>query len=246
MSEAKKYNQIYDYLSAPDLPASAEPAVTFGRNDPIVAHKLGDLVIPGLVEIAVISGGVGKDTGDILADFDSEAGFLAHHLDLDSQNRGYTLPTVILDKNASNGRENARNSVALLDKAGSSLSSLTAVAHATSSLRLAETLKYEASQKLPDSSIPTIHRAPSSYDFDADNPADREEAASELLRLADWPASGNLYLRDDIPEDLVEFSREKHGNSPVAIKEWQSRLLRLLPKKTQLSVIQLAAKHGRK
>jgi hypothetical protein len=219
VKDAKRYEEMFAYLSSPDMPSSSEPTVVFGRKDPLVAHALGDLVIPNLVEIAVITGGIGKDSGDLLdLGFDSESSFLDAQLKLDATDRGYGLPEVIVEKDASNGRENARNSIAILHNRGIAIDSLTAVAHATSALRLAETLKFEAMQ-LSNDVIPTVHRAPSAYNFDVSNPSDRKEAASELLRLADWP---------------------------TPVKSWQTAILRHLPKSAQLRVINFAANHSRK
>jgi hypothetical protein len=50
MSDTDRYREIFDYLSVPSLPSSKEPAIVFGRNDPLAARKLGDLAILGLVE----------------------------------------------------------------------------------------------------------------------------------------------------------------------------------------------------
>lgn len=246
IKDAKHYEAMFDYLSAPQLPDSTEAAVIFGRKDPLIARALGDLIVPNLVEIAVITGGVGKDSGDLLdLGYDSEASFLGAELTLDATKRDYKLPEIVLEKNATNGRENAQNSVKILHDRGIATNSLTAVAHATSALRLAETLKFEAMQ-LNNGVAPAIHRAPSAYNFDASNPSDREEAALELLRLADWPQSGNLLLRDDLPDELVEFAHDTYGKAPAPVKPWQAAILRRLPKNAQLRVINFAANHGRR
>jgi hypothetical protein len=245
MVDTAKYNEIFDYLSAPDLPSSAETAIVFGRNDPLVAYALGDLIIPSLVEIAIISGGVGKDTGDLLSKgYRSEAHFLEEQLKIDAGQRGYSIPEIILDEAATNGGSNARNSLGLLINGNIKTASLTAVAHATSSRRLAETLKFETEKKTGHQS--NVHRKPTAYSFDSTNPADRNEAASELLRLADWPSKGFLGKQTDMPENLVSFVREVHGNAPKPVAPWQSAVLSRLPESVQLRVIQSAAKNGRK
>ena len=53
----RQYNELYDFLRTPFPPTQSEPAVAFGRNDKKVAQALGDLIIPGLVTIVVITGG---------------------------------------------------------------------------------------------------------------------------------------------------------------------------------------------
>lgn len=217
----------------------------FGRKDPIVARKVGDLIIPGLVETAIITGGIGKDSGNLLQEgYTSEADFLHHALQADATERGYILPSVTLDEKAANGGENARNSLDILLNRGIGLVSLTAVTHATSNRRLAETLKFEAKKKT--GVAPTVYRAPTNYSFDAKNPKDQDEAAAELLRLADWPSKNMLGAQSDLPENLVDFVRDRHGKSPRPVKPWQSAVLRTLPKPVQLRVINFAAKHGRK
>lgn len=245
MSDAAKYLEIFDYLSAPELPNTAEPAVVFGRNDRRVAHALGDLVIPGLVEVAVITGGIGKDSGDLLErGFRSEAHYLTKEAEADGGVRRYVMPRVLVDEKASSGGENARFSLALLSQNGYEPGSLTAVAHATSARRLGETLKFEAAKKT--GTEPVVHRKASAYNFDPTNQADRDEAASELLRLADWPSRGWLGEQADLPANLVDFARETHGDAPKPVAAWQGSVLRLIPKAPRLKLIQFAASRGPK
>lgn len=207
LSNTKKYEEIFDYLSAPQLPTSPEASVVFGRKDTLVAKAIGELAMVNLADIIVITGGIGKDSGDLLASgFRSEAHYLSDQLTLDAKENDYELPKVLLDENASNGAENARNSLALLDKEDRDLTRFTAVAHATSAKRLAEMLKHET--VLKTDVTPTVFIKPSSYTFHADREEDQKEAGAELLRLADWPNKGWLQKQNDLPEDLVEFVRD--------------------------------------
>jgi hypothetical protein len=162
----------------------------------------------------------------------------------DSSERWYDLPEITLDEKASNGGENARNSLEILFANGKQISPIVAVAHATSLRRLSETLVFEGSKKF--NFPPHVHRKPSDYPFDPGNPKDRDEAAAELLRLADWPEKGLLGPQPDLPANLVDFVRDVHGNPPKPIAPWQSNVLRLLPKRLQQGVIAFAAKRGRK
>lgn len=206
-SDTKKYSEIFDYLSSPDSPTEPEATVVFGRKDPLLAATLGDLVVPNLVTIAVLSGAIGKDSGNIQElGFASEADYLRSVLDEDALQRGYSLPEVVLEKEARNGAENARNSLAILRNKGLDTSKLTSVAHATSSRRLAEALKHEGKQ-LHNQDI-TVHRVPTPYNFDPNNPVDMAEARAELLRIADWPSKGWLGPQSDVPENLVDFARD--------------------------------------
>lgn len=202
-----RYTKMFDYLSAADLPTDPEALVVFGRNDPRVAHAAGDLAIANLAEVVVITGGFGKDSGDLAErGFRSEAHFLGHELEKDASRRGFFLPEVHLDEEAKNGGDNARNSTDILIVQGYSTASVTAVAHATSLRRLAETLKFEGGKKL--GAEPIVHRMPSAYEFDASNPVDQAEAIGEINRLADWPARGILGAQPDLPENLVDFAND--------------------------------------
>ncbi len=243
----QQYDQIFDYLSAPALPEHAESTVVFGRNDPLVAKAVGNLVIPGLVETAVITGGIGKDSGDILKlGYRSEAHYLESALREDASQRDYAdrLPHIILDEEASNGGENARNSVAILGEHYASTSSMTAVAHATSARRLGEMLKFETEKITGEQ--PTIYVKPSNYGFDARNPNDQAEARAELLRIADWPVKGWLGKQNDLPENLVDFVRETGNTTPKPVVAWQSAILKRIPRKLQSNIIMLAGKYSRK
>lgn len=211
MSESKKYTEIYDYLSAPVAPSSPESTVVFGRQDKLVARAAGDLALANLVDVMVITGGIGKDSGDLIErGYTSEADYLRSELQKDAAARGYNTDAfpLFLDEAASNGGENARNSLAILGESDFDVTSMTAVAHATSARRLGEMLKSEL-HKL-DGSTANIYIQPSAYDFNVENPDDQAEARAELLRLADWPEKEWLLPQDDLPEDLVEFAREQN------------------------------------
>jgi len=212
MSSYRHYTKIFDYLSTPQLPTSAEVTIAFGRKDPLVARAIGDLAIANLAEIIVITGGIGKDSGDILEQgFRSEAHYLDALLEEDARSRHYGLPNIFLDEEATNGGENARNSIAILHDHNTDTSSMTAVAHATSAKRLAETLRHETFKI--DGRSPNIHIKPTNYSFDPANPIDQKEACAELLRLADWPAKGWLGDQPDLPENLVDFARDATNRS---------------------------------
>jgi len=248
MSDVQKYAEIFDYLSAPDAPVSPEPTVVFGRKDPLVARAAGDLVVAGLAGGIVITGGIGKDSGDILEQgFRSEAHYLGSELDKNLSRRVPEIkpPHVVLEEEATNGGENARNSLAILAERAIDLSHMTGVAHATSARRLGETLKFEAEKQTGGPVV--VHRVPSAYRFDPKNPADQKEAAAELLRMADWPAKGWLGPQTELPDaNLVDFVRDVHGNAPKPVSAWQSALLRRMPVGIRTRVIDLASRRHTK
>jgi hypothetical protein len=54
MPDARKYEEIFDYLSAEELPQSEWPLVVFGRDDVRVGWAAGELIVAGLAEVVVI------------------------------------------------------------------------------------------------------------------------------------------------------------------------------------------------
>lgn len=201
---------MFDYLSAPKLPSSQESTVVFGRQDKLVAHAAGELALAGQVGRMIITGGIGKDSGDLKAQgFNSEAAYLHEELKRHAAEHGYSLPVVALDPHATNGGENARNSLALLTDASAPINTLTAVSHATSARRLAETLRFEAINLTGASH--EVFIKPSAHAFNAENPTDQVEARAEILRLADWPKKDLLLPQEDLPDELVEFARDEQN-----------------------------------
>lgn len=229
--------EIYEYLSASLLPETPQPAVVFGRADPLVARAAGDLIVPGLVTSAVITGGIGKDSGDILNQgFKSEAEYLKWCLGNDSRSRDYKkpLPTILLETKATNGGENARFSLAMFAEAGVATSSLTAVAHATSARRLAETLRFEAQKQ--NGSRQVVHVKPTNYLFSAKNPEDTAEAMAEFKRLMDWPEKGWL-LPQHLPANLVDFVQDTDTKTPSQPSSLAGKILRAVPPKLRVKLL---------
>ena len=225
----KQYYDIFEYLSAEELPTTPEPAVVFGRNDHRVAIALGDLIIPGLVTTAVISGGVGKDTGDLInRGFRSEADFLGQALKHDSVSRGYQIPRVLLEERAANGGENSKFSLDIISP-DVDIETLTAVAHATSAQRLARTLKLNATRKSGKKS--KVHVKPTSYNFNPTNALDVEEATAEFMRILEGPEKGYLFDENDLPQNLVDFVVDLGLQSPKQPPKWAGPTLRAIPNK---------------
>lgn len=204
----KQYSEMFNYLRGDNPPLSAESTVVFGRNDARVAHTAGDLVMANLVDVMVITGGLGKDSGDLEAQgYQSEASYIRDQLTWDAEALKHGLPRIMLDEKATNGGENSRNSTNILNSHGYNTDSMTAVAHATSALRLGELLKHEAGKI--NAKTPIVFIKPTNYPFDPTNPLDQKEARDEMLRMADWPAKDFLGPQEDLPEDLAEFAREE-------------------------------------
>ena len=201
-----RYEQLFDYLSAPELPTEAEGTIVFGRKDPKVAEAYVDLARQGLVSWGVITGGVGKDSGDLTI---PESEYLAHEAVRISTSKDIILPPTFLETAATNGAENVRNSLAIIRREKLGNGALTAVAHATSLRRLAAMVGHESVQT--NTPVETTYRKPSNYNFDPTNPTDQQEALAEMNRLITWPSKGWLPEGSELelPDDLVDFTTDR-------------------------------------
>lgn len=200
-----KYRELFEFHSAPEVPAAPNGTVVFGRKDPLVARAFADLAGDGKSKWAIITGGVGKDSGDLNV---PEAEYLAQEAESYAAERGIDLGSFYLETRATNGGENARNSFDVMRRARLGHDALTTVAHATSLRRLAHMLRHTAIERGLD--VNKIYRVPSRYEFDPSNPADRDEVIAETKRLLDWPAKGWLQEKaaGEVPADLVDFVQD--------------------------------------
>jgi hypothetical protein len=259
VSDTLVYDQIFEYLRLPFLPEKPslseidylredtvltpgkESAVLFGRADELLALAAGDLIVANMIDVLVITGGVGKDSGNLLKlGYKSEADFVYRALQaLTRAQTSMELPDVLLEQRANNGRLNAHNSVKLLDNKGYDLHFMTAIAHATSLRRLAATLEFAAEKKTLLN--PVIHRKPTDYEFHSNDTKDQKEAAMELLILADWPDHGVFHRPADLPRDLVDIVRERFVAAPPSPSLRMSRALSYLPKSLQIRAFQQLA-----
>lgn len=205
MSEPK-YKEIFDYLSSTESTSEPTGAIVFGRKDPLVARKLVDLSHDGRINWAVISGGTGKDSGDLAM---PEAAYLADQAEEYAALTATNLPPILLETQAKNGGENARYSLDVIRRAQLGGRAITAISHATSLRRLAHTLDHAAITNGVD--LNRIYREPTDYDFNAANPTDQAEALAEMKRLIEWPNKGWLLpsVANEIPENLVDFVEDK-------------------------------------
>ena len=203
--ETPKFAAMFDYLSAPDGGRNGDGAFVFGRKDQRLVRILSALIIPGNVQYGLITGGIGKDSGELAlpAVRIPEAVYLGVH----AENLGVPLGKLLLEVEARNGGENARFGIRKIAEDERQLphSSLVVVAHATSLLRLRATLELEADNA--QFGVEHFSSVPTNYSFQPDNPPDQLEAAREMLRLADWPTKGWLVAQPNLPLDLVEYAR---------------------------------------
>lgn len=206
MSNARKYTELFDYLSAPVAPQEAHGVLAFGRKDLLIARKVVDLSHAGFANYVVFSGSnKGKDSGDLRELGITEAQYLESGARDIAAKRGITVPRMFTENEAETGGENVRNSLDLMDREHLPyVSGLIAVAHATSSRRLAAMLDMESEKR--GTPVDPIYSVPTDYPYDPENPTDQQEAIDEMMRFVTWPDKGWLKPQADLPQNLVDFS----------------------------------------
>ena len=199
-----KISQIYDYLRAVETQGltKADGAFVFGRADPRIADRTYTLFRNELIDYAMISGGIGKDSGALERLELPEAEYLAARL---RWTHGVQDDKLLVESFASNGGENSRFGIQNILNSGRAHDNLIMVAHSTSLRRLwashlveAEKMGFEANYQLRGSE----------YDFDPRNLNDRNEAVTELIRLAVWPEKKWSKEQEDLPLDLGEYAKD--------------------------------------
>jgi hypothetical protein len=192
---------MFQYLNSVPAPEQDAGLLVFGRKDPLVAQTAGRAVMDGIGTFIVITGGVGKDSGDLKV---PEAVYLEGILADAYPNIAVPVYT---ETKATNGGENVRFGLGLMDKEGLPYQrALNTVAHATSARRLTETTRHEAIQR--GTPVGYLGGIATAYAFNPENPTDQKESVDELLRLANWPAKGWLQPQVDLPLDLVDFATD--------------------------------------
>ncbi len=202
--KTKKIRDMFDYLSSDDsgLLLKANGAFVFCRDDPLVARTVSDLMNKGLADYAMFTGGIGKDSGYLIDLSLPEAKWQAGLLNMV---HGINKKNIYIEPTASNGGECCRFGIDTIIKNELPHKNLIIVCHPTSLRRVKSVLTYIArEEKNFDSDYQKIGTP---YAFNPENPNDQKEAVAEMLRIADWPSRGWADKQDDLPIDLVEYSR---------------------------------------
>ncbi len=209
-SDLELYRCMFRYVSSDvaqpqDQFKTTNAAFVFGRQDRLVAEAAAPLWHNGRVERVLITGGIGKDSGNLSAEAgDSEAGWLADQMVL----LGVSREHIIVEPRASNGGENCRFGLDTLAAAIGQFGSLIVVAHATSLRRLGAMLYDELNHR--NLSV-TLQLVPSAYRFDPENATDRDEVVAEIKRLHEWPhkigGDGRPFLspQPPVPAQFLRF-----------------------------------------
>lgn len=208
--EAEKVSQIYDYLTAPTsgLPDHSDVTFVFGRKSPeLITATAEAAAVSGYL---VVSGNVGKDSGDLPETGIPESSYVIDGLG------AIMLNNVLRETKAVNGIEAAKYGVQIIGRnlCLKSLDTLVVVMHSTQTRRLGGIMAMQA--KRAGLGINQLIHYPTGYSFDPSSRYDQHEAASELVMINNY-ASGhrpNLELPDDLPMELVEYAgalREYHA-----------------------------------
>jgi hypothetical protein len=157
------------------MPDKADLAFVFGRNDLTLAIRTYSLWKRGLVENVLVTGGVGKDSGDLPM---AEADFLAAHL----YGAGIPGNRIIIERTATNGAENTKLGMQKVLQAGVPYRKVILVGHAANLLRLFATHTLLCREMGIEQVEYQLHYCPFQF---------KEEESdifiSEYRRLLEWP-----------------------------------------------------------
>ena len=182
----------------------ADGALVFCREDPAVAAAAASLYHQELVEWVVLTGGIGKDSGEFSKKAGSEA---ARQMRLLVDEHRVPAHVIYLEERAKNGAENSRFGIDTILHFGLPHDKIILVMHPRNAHRVyaVQTKIAREEKKFVADYQMVCTRDP----FDATNPAHKKELLSEFLRVADWPASRWSDPQPDLPEELVTWAREE-------------------------------------
>lgn len=179
----------------------ADALFVFGRNDSDLAYAAQVLHADGIVKKVLVTGGIGKDAGDL-----SKLGLSeAHYLSALMYDLGVPADDILIESKATNGGENSRLGLQMIHDAGVKAEKIILLAHPSNALRLmavhtfeARNMGFEAKYQL----------AVCDWDFDAENISHQNLVIGECLRLIEWPLRKNAAGESDPWSDPVYFPQE--------------------------------------
>jgi hypothetical protein len=205
--EIPRIKDMYDFMVEPagSLPDYSEVTVVFGR-------KSSDLVATAAAaalrsKYIVVSGNVGKDSGDLPAKKNPEATYVIDNV---AKRTGIARNRFYADTKAKNGLDNARNSIDIIqNELGINVvEGVAAIIHSTSLRRLGGTLARQA--RVMGLGVDKLTLVKTGYDFKPGNIFDQSEVAGEIQRV--WnlsdPAKGDgRWLdRPTMPSWMYEYA----------------------------------------
>jgi hypothetical protein len=181
----------------------ADGALVFCREDPAVAAATATLYHRGIIRWMLLTGGIGKDSGEKSKVAGSEA---MHQKNLLVDYHHVPVGAIRLETKASNGAENSRFGIDEIVHFNLPHEKVILVVHPRNARRVYATHTKIAREEMNFSSE---YQVVCTHDpFNPNDPAHRKELLSELLRVADWPAKGWSDPQTDLPKELVEWVRE--------------------------------------
>ncbi len=201
--DASSIDTMFDYLSKSSPLNHSDWALVFGRADRLVADKTEELLRAGLVDYAMIVGGIGKDSGSLARLAIPEAHYLGALL---VDRPGFPVDKLYVEAKPTNGGECLEMGLGRIANEGLAHNGLTLVIHPTSLRRIMAQCEAVAG-RIGFTTKHPLQGVGTDYEFDPERLIDQKEAAAELLRLADWPAKGWCVAQNDLPLDLVETAR---------------------------------------
>jgi len=204
---AELAKRVYDffckhYVSKYDL-KPADVLFVFGRNDSDLAYTAQVLYADGIVQQVLVTGGIGKDSGDLPKLGLSEAHYLAALM----YDLGVPADDLLVESKAANGGENSRLGMQMIREAGIPAERIILLAHPSNGLRVLAAHTLEARKM---GIVAEYQLTACDWSFDAGDMSHQTMLIGECLRLIEWPqhtgSSGELEpLADpiDVPEDLI-------------------------------------------
>ncbi len=185
---------IYDHFCSQytKAPVAADVAFVFGRNDLSLASAASWLWRGGFVKNILVTGGVGKDSGNLLI---PEADFLAEHI----HGGGVPSSSIFVEPKATNGGQNTRLGMKMVRRAEIPHKKIILVGHATNLLRLFAAHTYISREELGIDSVEYQLFAPR-YEL---KEGDEEVLICEYKRLLEWPTK-QWADRIDLPLALTD------------------------------------------
>jgi DUF218 domain len=191
------------YVSRSDLKL-ADALFIFARNVRDLACEAHEIYAKRLVQQILVTGGIGKDSGDLPKLGLSEA----HYLTALMYDFGVSADDILVESKATNGGENSRFGMQMIRDAGieSERMRIILLTHPSNGLRVLAVHTLEA-RKLGFTA--DYQLAACDWDFDENDVVQQKMLLSECLRLIEWPqhknAAGELDPWADqinVPADL--------------------------------------------
>lgn len=175
----------------------SDVTLVFGRGDRALAEKVAELLKDGRVRQVLVTGGVGKDTGNIQG---SEADFLADEM----VKLGVPRSLILVEPFARNGGENCRFALDLLEKSGLLPTSMTLVGHPETLARLAATMRFALLQR---KRVSTLQLCATTWTegFDSNDPVCQQRTLGEFMKMMKGPYEKPIphTVPVPLPENLV-------------------------------------------